>query len=78
VRALIHVMGSKLAAPARIAVCSLIVLVALLTLTAAAATGARHSRNDASCAWGASSMRAEIVDGRVVTTTPVVTGCTPH
>lgn len=71
-------MGSTPFAPARLAA-TLIVLFALLTLTAASATGARQTRSDASCTWGASSTRVEIVDGRVVTSTPpAVTGCVPH
>jgi hypothetical protein len=55
-----------------------ITLIALLALSAASATGARQKRSDDSCTWGASSVRAQIVDGRVVTTTPAVSGCIPN
>jgi len=56
---------------------TVIALVALLALTAASATGARHRRSDAACTSGASSVRAEVVDGRIVESPPVVTGCIP-
>ena len=61
----------------RALVCVLIGLLALLALTAASATGARQKRGDDSCTWGASSMRAQVVDGQVVATTPSVSGCIP-
>jgi hypothetical protein len=54
-----------------------IALVALLALSAASATGARQKPSDDSCTWGASSIRAQVIDGRIVATTPAVSGCIP-
>jgi hypothetical protein len=69
-------MGSQLQR-SRALVWLVIALIALLALSAASATGAGHRRSDDSCTWGASSVRAHVVDGRVVTSTPTVTGCIP-
>jgi hypothetical protein len=76
-RALISKMGSLLHR-ARVLVWAVVALVVLLALSAASATGARHGRSDDSCTWGASSVRAQVVDGRIVTSTPAVTGCIPR
>jgi hypothetical protein len=54
----------------------LIALVAALVLSAANATGARHTR--ATCTWGASSVRAQIVDGNIQATEPAISGCIPR
>jgi hypothetical protein len=67
-------MGSHPHWSARALVWSLIVVV-LLTLAAASAPAARHSRG--ACSSGASSVRAEKVNGRIVMSTPAVTGCIP-
>ncbi len=48
--------------------------VAILTLSAAQASGARP-RSHATCTWGASSERAHVVGGRIVTSAPAETGC---
>jgi hypothetical protein len=75
-RALIEQMGSLLQR-SRALVWAVIVLVVLLGLSAASATGARDRRSDDSCTWGASSVRAQVIDGRIVATTPAVSGCIP-
>jgi hypothetical protein len=54
-----------------------IALVVVFALSAASATGARQQRRGDSCTSGASSIRAQMVDGRIVVTTPAVTGCVP-
>jgi len=46
----------------------------ILTLRSAQATGARR---DAPCLWGASSVSAETVDGKVVVSPVTTTGCIP-
>jgi hypothetical protein len=74
-RAFIGMMGSPVHRSRAVVV--LIALLTLLALTAASATGARHRHGDGSCTWGASSVRAQIVDGQVVATTPAVSGCIP-
>jgi hypothetical protein len=51
------------------------VAVAGLTLSATQASGAK-APSGATCNWGASSERAQIVDGRIVASPPVQTGCT--
>jgi hypothetical protein len=53
-----------------------LVLVAVLSLSAAQATGAK-SRH-AVCTLGASSIRARLVHGRFVVSAPVTSGCIPH
>jgi hypothetical protein len=45
-----------------------------LTLSATQASGAKAPA-DATCTWGASSVRAQVVDGRIVASPPVQTGC---
>jgi hypothetical protein len=54
----------------------MVALVALFGLTAASATGARQT-NDPTCTSGASSVRAHVVDARIVVSTPDASGCTP-
>jgi hypothetical protein len=51
-------------------------LMTVLALTAAQATGAK--KRGAECTWGASSIQARIVDGKIVASAPTVTGCVPH
>jgi hypothetical protein len=59
----------------RVIPCLFVALVAVLTLSAATATGAR--REPTTCTWGASSVRAEVVDGNLVTSQPATSGCIP-
>ena len=69
---LVRLCGPRLRAIA----CMLVALVAVLALSAATATGAR--RETPTCAWGASSVSAEVVDGHLVTSQPSTSGCTPQ
>jgi hypothetical protein len=48
---------------------------AVLTLRAAQATGA--NRDQAPCTWGASSVSAEEIDGKLVVSPAATSGCTP-
>jgi hypothetical protein len=50
-------------------------LAAGLALSVASARGASH--DDGSCTWGASSITAQFVDGKLVQSEPVTTGCAP-
>ena len=54
-----------------------IALVTVVGLSASQATGAKP-RNRADCTWGASSMRAQIMGGRIVSSAPITTGCIPR
>jgi hypothetical protein len=59
-----------------IAVSAVIVaLVAVLALRSAQATGAK--RDQKPCAWGASSVSAEMVDGKLVVSPVATSGCIP-
>jgi hypothetical protein len=59
-----------------VSVCVVIAaVVAVLALRAAQAAGA--GRDEAPCMWGASSVSAEMVDGKVVESPPATTGCIP-
>jgi hypothetical protein len=59
-----------------VSVCLVIAaVVAGLALRAAQATGA--SRDPAPCLWGASSVSAEQVDGKVVVSPAATSGCIP-
>jgi hypothetical protein len=53
----------------------LFVVLALLTLGASQASGARPERR-AACTWGASSIRAQVVHGQIVSTPAARSGCT--
>lgn len=48
---------------------------AVLALPSAQATGAK--RNQTSCLWGASSVSAEVVDGKLVVSPVATSGCIP-
>jgi hypothetical protein len=48
---------------------------AMLALPSAQATGARGDQ--APCTWGASSVSAEVVDGKVVVSPAATSGCIP-
>jgi hypothetical protein len=50
-----------------------VTLGAALTLT----MGAAPTRRADSCTWGASSVTATLVKGRIVQSVPVTTGCVP-
>jgi hypothetical protein len=76
-RALTSKMGSDVVRSARAAACVVIALIALFALTAASATGARDRGRDA-CTSGASSMTAQLNDGRVVSSPPATSGCIPR
>ena len=59
-----------------VSVCVVIaVAVAVLALRSAQATGAR--RDQAPCTWGASSLSAEVVDGKLVVSPAATSGCIP-
>jgi len=47
-----------------------------LAVGVASARGASH--DDGSCTWGASSITAQYVDGKLVESEPVTTGCVPR
>jgi len=53
----------------------LAVAVAVLALRSAQASGARHDQ--APCMWGASSVSAEVVDGKLVVSPVATSGCIP-
>ena len=59
-----------------VSVCVVIAgVVAVLALKAAQATGA--GRDETPCMWGASSVSAEMVDGKVVVSPAATSGCIP-
>jgi hypothetical protein len=69
-------IGVKLCGPrCRLVACLLIPLIAVTALTSAA-TGAKRDRTP-TCTWGASSIRAEVVDGQIVVGEPTTSGCIP-
>lgn len=68
---LVRLCGLRL----RVIGCVLVALVAVLTLSASTAMGAKPEPT--TCTWGASSVRAEIVDGNLVTSQPATSGCIP-
>jgi len=59
----------------RLVACLLIALIAVTALTSAA-TGAKREPAP-NCTWGASSVRAEVVDGQIVVGQPTTSGCIP-
>ncbi len=59
-----------------VSVCLVIaVAVAVLALRSAQASGARQDQ--APCMWGASSVSAEVVDGKLVVSPVATSGCFP-
>lgn len=52
-------------------------LAAALVLPLGGAASAAEPRADEPCAWGASSVVAELKDGEVVVTEPSTSGCIP-
>jgi hypothetical protein len=59
----------------RRALAFLVVCACLLLLLTAAAAPARRGDD---CTWGASSVIAEEVNGRLVQSEPATSGCIPH
>jgi hypothetical protein len=59
----------------RLVACLLIALFVVTAMTSAA-TGAKREPAP-NCTWGASSVRAEVVDGQIVVGQPTTTGCIP-
>jgi hypothetical protein len=68
----VRLCGNRL----RVSACLFLALVAVLALSSAQATGAKRQQTD--CTWGASSIRAEVVDGRFVVSPPATSGCIQH
>ena len=60
---------------AKTRVSAVIAVVSVLALTSAQASGGR--RDQEPCAWGASSVSAEMVDGKLVVSPVATTGCIP-
>jgi hypothetical protein len=59
----------------RLVACLVLALTAVTALTSAA-TGAKREPGP-NCTWGASSVRAEVVDGQIVVGQPTTSGCIP-
>jgi hypothetical protein len=51
-------------------------LVALL-VGAASGSGATHTRHEQACTWGASSVTATVVNGKLQVSQPQTSGCIP-
>jgi hypothetical protein len=58
-----------------VSVCVVAAVVGVLALRTAQATGA--GRDETPCMWGASSVSAEMVDGKVVVSPAATSGCIP-
>jgi hypothetical protein len=72
----LHARAVRFSGRLLVNVCLLITVVAaVLTLRAAQATGA--SRGQAPCLWGASSVSADEVDGKLVVSPAATSGCIP-
>jgi hypothetical protein len=67
----VRVCGQRL----RLGICLAIALAGVLTLVSAQASGAK--RDKPPCTWGASSIRAEVVDGKLLVSPPATSGCIP-
>ena len=70
-----HPRAMRLCGRLSLVACVLVAVAAALAFSSARATGAHRDRT--TCSWGASSVRAEVVDGRVVVSQPATSGCTP-
>jgi hypothetical protein len=55
----------------------LVVLSACLLIVLTMAAGAAPAKQADACTWGASSVVVEVVDGQLVESEPVTTGCIP-
>jgi hypothetical protein len=47
-------------------------------LLAVSGASAHRAQNDPNCTWGASSVTATLVDGKLVESQPQTTGCIPN
>jgi hypothetical protein len=56
----------------------LILLVACACIAALLTAGAAPARRSEDCTWGASSVLVQEVDGQLVQSEPVTTGCVPR
>jgi hypothetical protein len=74
-RAFTQIVSSQLRRSGRAFVLTALALLTLFALAAASATGAENGHRGPPCTSGASSVRARIVDGRVVASTPATSGC---
>jgi len=55
----------------------LVILAACLLVVLTVAAGAAPAKRSDSCTWGASSIVVEQVNGKLVQSEPVTTGCIP-
>jgi hypothetical protein len=55
----------------------LVIIAACLLVVLTVAAGAAPAKRSVACTWGASSVVAQQVDGKLVQSEPVTTGCTP-
>jgi hypothetical protein len=61
----------------RILIATLVAIIQVFAVSASAAPP--NARSDEPCSWGASSIQAEVVDGKVVVVSgPDTTGCIPQ
>ena len=61
----------------RIVIAALVAMVLIFAVSASAAPPT--ARSDELCSWGASSIQAEVVEGKIVVVSgPVTTGCVPQ
>jgi hypothetical protein len=52
-------------------------IVTVVAATGSAARGAGTGERDGACTWGASSVTASYIDGKLVMSQPQTTGCVP-
>jgi hypothetical protein len=71
-----HPDGVRLCGPRLRLVVTLLVALLVVAAVTSAATGAKPPQTP-SCTWGASSVRAEVVDGQIVVGKATTTGCIP-
>jgi hypothetical protein len=55
----------------------LVLVFACLLIVLTVAAGAAPAKQAEACNWGASSVVAEVVDGKLVQSDPATTGCIP-
>ena len=56
---------------------SFILVVACLVVVLTVAAGAAPAKQGDECTWGASSIHAKVVDGKIVASEPSTSGCIP-
>jgi hypothetical protein len=56
---------------------SLVIVAACLLVVLTVAAGAAPAKRSDACTWGASSVVVQQVDGKLVQSEPVTTGCIP-